>query len=222
MEGILWKWTNYWNGWQTRWFVLDNGILSYYKSQEEVIQGCKGSVKVSVCQINVNNIDTTRLDLVIPGQQHMYLRAPSPQDRQKWLVALGSAKVCLQTKVDSLGARYEDTNSLSHKKSELRLYCDLLMQQVHAVKSAATAEGGPEIQKIDDASSLLTATCDTFIRTLEDIMKLSNNPATSPTFFEPPVPMVPLVKNNINSNKQLTSNKNSKQNLTRSLSQENR
>lgn len=39
-------------GWQTRWFVLENGILSYYKSQEEVIQGCKGSVKVSVCQIN--------------------------------------------------------------------------------------------------------------------------------------------------------------------------
>lgn len=39
-------------GWQTRWFVLDNGILSYYKSQEEVNQGCKGSVKVSVCQIN--------------------------------------------------------------------------------------------------------------------------------------------------------------------------
>lgn len=40
----------------------------------------------------------------------------------------------------------EDPNSLSHKRSELRLYCDLLMQQVHAVKSAATTEGGPELQ----------------------------------------------------------------------------
>lgn len=40
------------SGWQTRWFVLENGIISYYKSQEEVSQGCKGSVKVSVCQIN--------------------------------------------------------------------------------------------------------------------------------------------------------------------------
>lgn len=37
-------------------------------------------------------------------------------------------------------------DSITHKKSELHLYCDLLMQQVHAMKSAATAEGGPEIQ----------------------------------------------------------------------------
>lgn len=76
MEGILWKWTNYWNGkcysikkewfslknllsnvnivegWQTRWFVLEEGCLAYYKSQEEVKQGCKGSIKVLACEIN--------------------------------------------------------------------------------------------------------------------------------------------------------------------------
>lgn len=43
------------------------------------------------------------MDLVIPGQQHMYLRAPSSQDRQKWLVALGSAKACLDSIVDVKG-----------------------------------------------------------------------------------------------------------------------
>ncbi|KAJ0180422.1 hypothetical protein K1T71_003826 [Dendrolimus kikuchii] len=214
MEGILWKWTNYWNGWQTRWFILENGILSYYKSQEEVVQGCKGSVKVSVCQINVNNIDNTRLDLVIPGQQHMYLRAPSPQDRQKWLVALGSAKACVDSK-DAKVSVFEDTNSVTHKKSELRLYCDLMMQQVHAVKSAATAEGGPELQKIDDATSLLTATCDTFIRTLEDIMKLASA-AGGNVPYEMPVPHLAALKNS-NAN-----NKNPKNVLNRSLSQENR
>ncbi|XP_045785502.1 pleckstrin homology domain-containing family A member 3-like [Maniola jurtina] len=212
MEGVLWKWTNYWNGWQTRWFVLENGILSYYKSQEEVNQGCKGSVKVSVCQINVNNIDNTRMDLVIPGQQHMYLRAPSPQHRQKWLVALGSAKACVESLVDTKGTCLED--SLSHKKSELHLYCDLLMQQVHAVKSAANEEGGPAIQKIEDASSLLTATCDTFIRTLEDIMKLTNNTVTN-TSYEMPVPNLPVTKTS-------GSTKNQKPNVGRSLSQESR
>lgn len=41
-------------GWQTRWFVLENGILTYYKSQEEVNQGCKGSLKVQACEINGN------------------------------------------------------------------------------------------------------------------------------------------------------------------------
>lgn len=43
---------------------------------------------------------------------------------------------------------FEDPNSLSHKKSELRLYCDLMMQQVHAVKSAATVEAVPDVQVI--------------------------------------------------------------------------
>ncbi|XP_068630133.1 pleckstrin homology domain-containing family A member 3-like isoform X1 [Battus philenor] len=218
MEGILWKWTNYWNGWQTRWFVLENGILSYYKSQEEVIQGCKGSVKVSVCQINVNNIDNTRLDLVIPGQQHMYLRAPSPQDRQKWLVALGSAKACVDSKIDAIVPGFD--NSLGHKKSELRLYCDLMMQQVHAIKSAASIDS-PEIQKIEDASSLLTATCDTFIRTLEDIMKLTNPSSTGGNVASYEMPIPNLNKTNI-TNKVQTIPKNLKSNLSRPLSQENR
>lgn len=35
---------------------------------------------------------------------------------------------------------------LKVKKSELRLYCDLLMQQVHTVKTEAIREGGPEIK----------------------------------------------------------------------------
>ena len=39
------------SGWQTRWFILDNGVLAYYKSQEEVNQGCKGSMKITACEI---------------------------------------------------------------------------------------------------------------------------------------------------------------------------
>lgn len=172
MEGVLWKWTNYWNGWQTRWFILDNGVLAYYKSQEEVNQGCKGSMKVTACEIIVNPVDSTRMDLVIPGEQHIYLRAATSQERQQWLVALGSAKACVTTRNRKDSGSNPDT--LKSKKSELRLYCDLLMQQVHMVKTAVTEEGGPQVQKLDEATSLLGATCDTFIRTLEDCMKISN------------------------------------------------
>lgn len=42
-------------GWQTRWFVLENGVLTYYKSREEVNKGCKGSIKVQACEI-IGNI----------------------------------------------------------------------------------------------------------------------------------------------------------------------
>lgn len=31
MQGWLSKWTNYIKGYQRRWFVLSNGLLSYYR-----------------------------------------------------------------------------------------------------------------------------------------------------------------------------------------------
>ncbi|KAI2525976.1 PLEKHA3 isoform 2 [Pan troglodytes] len=55
MEGVLYKWTNYLTGWQPRWFVLDNGILSYYDSQDDVCKGSKGSIKMAVCEIKGDN-----------------------------------------------------------------------------------------------------------------------------------------------------------------------
>jgi ankyrin repeat protein len=33
MKGYLKKWTNYTSGWKLRWFVLEEGVLSYYKHQ---------------------------------------------------------------------------------------------------------------------------------------------------------------------------------------------
>jgi len=50
--------------------------------------------------------------------------------------------------VNSYYCLFIDSNpdTLKSKKSELKLYCDLLMQQVHMVKTAVTEEGGPQVQ----------------------------------------------------------------------------
>jgi len=92
MEGELWKWTNYWNGWQSRWFILEDGVLSYFKSYDEVSLGCKGSISLNVCEIVVHSNDQTRLDLNVSNEQYLYLKANSEKERQQWLIALGSAK----------------------------------------------------------------------------------------------------------------------------------
>lgn len=44
MKGYLKKWTNYTTGYKLRWFVLEDGVLSYYKQQ-------------GVCLVNVELID---------------------------------------------------------------------------------------------------------------------------------------------------------------------
>jgi len=38
-------------GWQSRWFVLDGGVLSYYLSAEDVRMGCRGSVRMASCAL---------------------------------------------------------------------------------------------------------------------------------------------------------------------------
>lgn len=43
----------------------------------------------------VHSTDKCRLDLIIPGESHFYLRASNPQERQQWLVSLGTAKASL-------------------------------------------------------------------------------------------------------------------------------
>ncbi|XP_006636537.1 pleckstrin homology domain-containing family A member 3 isoform X2 [Lepisosteus oculatus] len=178
MEGILYKWTNYITGWQPRWFVLDNGILSYYDSQDDVCKGSKGSIKMSVCEIKVHPTDNTRLELIIPGEQHFYVKAVNAAERQRWLVALGSSKACLtDTRTKKEKEIGETTESLKTKMSELRLYCDLLMQQVHTIQESVDQEANntpPSIENMNEASSLLSATCNTFITTLEECMKIAN------------------------------------------------
>jgi len=188
MKGILLKWTNYWNGWQPRWFVLEDGVLSYYSSEEEVSQGCKGSVLLAACTINVHQTDLLRLDVVIPGEQHIYVRVGSPTERQQWLVALGTAKaqglVSRTCKTSDSNPPLSTNSSQSSdvaksKKSELRLYCDLLMQQVHSIKAAA-GKDGPDVDKLDESTNLLSATCDTFIKTLDECLILAD--ATLPAY----------------------------------------
>ena len=61
--------------------------------------------------------------------------------------------------------------ALKSKKSELRLYCDLLTQQIHTIKSGATEES---LSQVESGYQLLGATCDTFINTLDELMNLAD------------------------------------------------
>lgn len=54
LKGYLSKWTNYIHGWQSRFIVLKNGTLSYYKSEQESDLGCRGSISLYKATIKVN------------------------------------------------------------------------------------------------------------------------------------------------------------------------
>ncbi|XP_072268566.1 pleckstrin homology domain-containing family A member 8 isoform X2 [Pyxicephalus adspersus] len=179
MEGLLYKWTNYLSGWQPRWFLLCGGILSYYDSREDAWKGCKGSIQMAVCEIQVHPTDNTRMDLAIPGEQYFYLKARTAAERQQWLVALGSAKACLTDIRTKKEKEFSDsTEALKTKMSELRLYCDILVQQVNKTKETSTPNTSDPQDKID-MGALLKSTCNTFLKTLEECMQIANATFTS-------------------------------------------
>ncbi|XP_037739957.1 pleckstrin homology domain-containing family A member 3 isoform X3 [Chelonia mydas] len=148
---------------------------------------------MAVCEIKVHPTDATRMELVIPGEQYFYLKAGGAAERQKWLVALGSSKACLG---DSRSQKDKDmhlsSESLGRKLSELRLYCDVLTQQVLDVQESTRPQdnGSPlDIEKMNEASSLLRATCSQFISTLEECMKFANA-RLAPELYQPsPAPL---------------------------------
>uniref|UniRef100_A0A8C5MQJ5 Pleckstrin homology domain-containing family A member 8 n=1 Tax=Leptobrachium leishanense TaxID=445787 RepID=A0A8C5MQJ5_9ANUR len=186
MEGILYKWTNYLSGWQPRWFLLYGGILSYYDSKEDAWKGCKGSIQMAVCEIQVHSTDNTRMDLAIPGEQYFYLKARTAVERQQWLVALGSAKACITDFRTKKEKEFSDnTDILKKKMSELRLYCDILVQQVTKTKEIATITSA-ESQENIDRGTLLKSTCNTFLKTLEECMQIANTTFPSPLVHATP------------------------------------
>jgi len=62
-------------------------------------------------------------------------------------------------------------DKLQRKSTELRLYCDLLVQQVTSIQNAANGED-EEGRSLGENSQMVTATCKTFLKTLKEAMNL--------------------------------------------------
>ncbi|XP_053710466.1 oxysterol-binding protein 1 isoform X2 [Synchiropus splendidus] len=88
-RGWLFKWTNYLKGYQRRWFVLSNGLLSYYRTQAEMAHTCRGTIPLATAHIEVG--DSCHLVLTSGGRSY-HLKATSDGECQRWVSALQQAR----------------------------------------------------------------------------------------------------------------------------------
>lgn len=90
MKGYLYKWTNYLKGYQKRWFVLQNGLVSYYRNQAEMAHTCRGTIYLANATIR----STGAMTFVIStsSTQTFHIKAGSDVEQRKWLAALKAAK----------------------------------------------------------------------------------------------------------------------------------
>ena len=121
-----------------------------------------------------------RFDVMVGSGQKFCLRAPTTADRQTWLIALGTTKQAeCDKRTVKTKKRAEKIDKLQRKSTELRLYCDLLVQQVGGIEKCAAGRteaddnlGDENVGQLGENSAMLTATCKTFLKTLKEAMTL--------------------------------------------------
>ncbi|GAA6055777.1 hypothetical protein JCM3770_004796 [Rhodotorula araucariae] len=93
MKGYLSKWTSVAKGgYKPRWFVLENGNLAYYRSQEDEGRASRGSISMSVAKLDPPGTDKLKFTVSnkLGGRSApaFYLKGNHPVEVMRWCDAL--------------------------------------------------------------------------------------------------------------------------------------
>ncbi|KAI1935962.1 hypothetical protein LOZ66_004880 [Ophidiomyces ophidiicola] len=91
MKGYLKKWTNYTGGYKLRWFVLEDGVLSYYKHQDDAGSACRGAINMRIAKLNMDPQDKTRFEIQGKSSVKYHLKANHVVEAKRWFWALNNA-----------------------------------------------------------------------------------------------------------------------------------
>ncbi|XP_034455484.1 oxysterol-binding protein 1-like isoform X4 [Hippoglossus hippoglossus] len=202
-KGWLFKWTNYIKGYQRRWFVLSNGLLSYYRTQAEMGHTCRGTINLATANITVE--DSCNFVISNGGAQTYHLKASSEVERQRWITALELAKakaVRMQAESDDSGddcptappsagqgggCRNSEIQStlrtMGSKVEDLTTCNDLIVKHGSALqRSLSELEGirvggdmGEKIRQVTERATLFRITSNAMINACRDFLSLAQN-----------------------------------------------
>ncbi|XP_062568739.1 oxysterol-binding protein 1-like isoform X1 [Saccostrea cucullata] len=192
-RGWLYKWTNYLRGYQKRWFVLQNGLLSYYRNQAEMAHTCRGTINLANAYIHTE--DSNTIVISNSGTHTFYLKATSEVERQKWVTALELAKADaiklnepadsdeevepepdkneLQNMVKTLTSKLEDMNTCN----------DLIAKHGSGLQRALTelesmdnpSEAGGKLKVINERATMFRITTNAMINACGEYLDVAQN-----------------------------------------------
>lgn len=91
MKGYLKKWTNYTSGYKLRWFVLEDGVLSYYKHQDDAGSACRGAINMRIATLYMDPKDKTNFEIQGKSSVKYHLKANHVVEAKRWFWALNNA-----------------------------------------------------------------------------------------------------------------------------------
>lgn len=186
-KGWLYKWTNYLKGYQKRWFVLQNGLLSYYRNQAEMTHTCRGTINLATAFITTS--DSCTIVISSGGNHTFHLKATSEVDRQKWVTALELAKADAQRMLEpdsdeeepDKGDIQTTIKSLNSKLEDLNTCNDLIGKHGGALQRALSEveqlEGSPDIPSkikvINERATMFRITSNAMINACAEFLELA-------------------------------------------------
>src|SRR3569833_1385259 len=91
MKGYLKKWTNYRKGYQLRWFVLEDGVLSYYKHQDDAGSACRGAINMRIAKLHMRPDEKTKIEIIGKSSVKYTLKANHEVEAKRWFWALNNS-----------------------------------------------------------------------------------------------------------------------------------
>lgn len=91
MKGYLRKWTNYTSGYKLRWFVLEDGVLSYYKHQDDAGSACRGAINMRIAKLQMDLKDKLLFEIHGKSSVKYTLKANHQIEAKRWFWALNNA-----------------------------------------------------------------------------------------------------------------------------------
>ncbi|XP_069484927.1 oxysterol-binding protein 1 [Ambystoma mexicanum] len=192
-EGWLFKWTNYIKGYQRRWFVLSNGLLSYYRSKAEMRHTCRGTINLATANITVE--DSCNFIISNGGAQTYHLKASTEVERQRWVTALELAKaraVKMLAESDESGDEeptsqtdktelHTTLRTLSSKVEDLSTCNDLIAKHGTALQRSLSeleslklpAESNEKMKQVNERATLFRITSNAMINACRDFLLLA-------------------------------------------------
>ncbi|XP_010875809.2 oxysterol-binding protein 2 [Esox lucius] len=191
-KGWLYKWTNYLKGYQRRWFVLSNGLLSYYRTQAEMAHTCRGTITLSTAHIEVG--DACHLVLTSGGRSY-HLKATSDGESQRWHAALQQAK----TNITNMLLQSDDSGdeslvpqpdrlltqgalkTLASKLDDLSTCNELIGKHGAALQRSLSeledlrpaADGSDRLKTVNERATLFRITSNAMIKACRDFLDLA-------------------------------------------------
>jgi len=94
-RGFMEKWTNYVHGYKVRWFVLENGVLSYYRGPDDEGRQARGVMHLRFMTIVPDRKERNRFEIISSKDKdamRWFLRSSDFAECTRWIQLLEKAR----------------------------------------------------------------------------------------------------------------------------------